>query len=784
VLRRRKDAAVAAMPAATGAPTDPGKAADAKPAPPKSDAPPPKPTLLQRLGDLPWGKLRPRMPDLKKSFGPFLMFLTVGLIIAYAIVLQAISPSTSGREISMTKVFKAAEQGLVQTAVFKEQDSNLLLRIADPPTSQPDPNAPPVTVPAPEGQPPAATATTAAPAPPPTILVPGKVHNYWLAYPSSDAATGDLTEKLLAGGAEVSHDHQNSKRILRFLAQFLMPLLILAAVFGLFFLIITGNAGTGSDIMGFSKFASKVQRRKKGTKGAVTFANVAGNEESLVELQEVVDYLMNPQQYAELGARAPKGVLLCGPPGTGKTLLAKAVAGEAAVPFIQLSGSEFVESLVGVGAARVRSLFAQARELAPCIIFIDELDAAGRQRGAGVGGGNDEREQTLNQLLVEMDGFSSAAGIAVLGATNRPDILDPALLRPGRFDRQIVIDVPDVKGREAILKIHMKNRPVDDDVDLEQIAKQVPGFTGAELANIVNEAALLAVRAHRHEIKQIDMEEAVDRVLAGPERRSHILSQDEKLLIAYHEAGHAVVAKGAGQTTGVLKLSVVARGLQLGHASTYSSADRLIQLDSELRAQLTTLLGGMAAEKLVFGQLSTGNGGDLEKATTLARKMVATWGMSDKVGRVQVLNEGAVFMGRDFASASHTSVESLNTVDFEIQRVLQEAEDVAFEICKANRKVLDEIVNELLLRETMVGPELEPILAKVKVLRPAIGAAGLLRRPSNGGSTKRPRRTVSAKSAEVTPAGVAVDTHADAHLDVTDRHADTVQTTWLEERDQ
>ena len=789
MLRRRKDAAIAAMPAATGAPSEPGKANTAKPAPAKTETPPAKPGALKRvlglLGGLPWEKLRPRFPDVKKAFGPFLMFLVVGLIIAYAIVLQAISPSTSGREISMTKVFKAAEQSLIGEAVFKEQDANLLLRIADPPTSKPDPNYIPPEPPAEGTPPPAANAPTTVPAPPPTILEPGKVHSYWLAYPSSDAATGDLTEKLLAGGAEVSHDHQNSKKILRFLAQFLMPLLILAAVFGLFFLIITGNAGGGGDIMGFSKFASKVQRRKKGTKGAITFDDVAGNEESLVELQEVVDYLMNPEEYAELGARAPKGVLLCGPPGTGKTLLAKAVAGEAAVPFIQLSGSEFVESLVGVGAARVRSLFQQARDLAPCIIFIDELDAAGRQRGAGVGGGNDEREQTLNQLLVEMDGFSSAAGIAVLGATNRPDILDPALLRPGRFDRQIVIDVPDVKGRKAILQIHMKGRPVDPDVDLDQIAKQVPGFTGAELANIVNEAALLAVRSHRHEIHQIDMEEAVDRVLAGPERRSHILSQDEKLLIAYHEAGHAVVARGAGQTTGVLKLSVVARGLQLGHASTYSSADRLIQLESELAAQLTTLLGGLACERLVFGQNSTGNAGDLEKATTLARKMVATWGMSDKVGRVQVLNEGAVFMGRDFASASHTSVDALNTVDSELQRVLHEAETVAYEICKANRKVLDQIVAELLERETMVGPELEPLLANVNVLRPAIGAAGLLRRPSNGGTTKRPRRSASAKSAgAASPAGVAVDTTAGAHLDVTDGHFEgTVGTTRLEDQD-
>ena len=386
-----------------------------------------------------------------------------------------------------------------------------------------------------------------------------------------------------------------------------------------------------------------------------------------------------------------------------------------------------------MGAARVRDLFRQARELAPCIIFIDELDAAGRQRGAGMGGGNDEREQTLNQLLVEMDGFSGSLGIVVLGATNRPDILDPALLRPGRFDRQIVIDVPDVKGRTEILRVHMRGRPAAEEVDLEQIAKQVPGFTGAELANVVNEAALLAVRARRHEICQTDMEEAVDRVLAGPERRSHVLTDDEKLIIAYHEAGHAVVAQGAGQAAGVLKLSIVARGLQLGHASTYSSADRLVSVRSELEGQLTTLLGGLAAERLVFNQVSTGNTNDLEKATTLARKMVATYGMSDTVGRVQVLHEGQVFMGRDFTASQHTSSDSLNKVDAELHRVLHEAEDRALAICQANSAVLDDIVAELLERETMVGPDLDPFLARVRVLHPPISLLASLRHATNGG---------------------------------------------------
>ncbi|HVF12439.1 MAG TPA: ATP-dependent zinc metalloprotease FtsH, partial [Actinomycetota bacterium] len=533
---------------------------------------------------------------------------------------------------------------------------------------------------------------------------------------------------------------QSEKKRLRFISQFLIPLLILAAVFSFFFLIITGGGGGAGDFLGFSTFAAKIQRRKKGTTGQITFKDIAAIDEGVTELQEVVDYLMNPTQFAEFGARAPKGVLLAGPPGTGKTLLAKAVAGEAGVPFIQLSGSEFVESLVGVGAARVRSLFAQARELAPCIIFIDELDAAGRMRGAGVGGGNDEREQTLNQLLVEMDGFAASAGIAVLGATNRPDILDPALLRPGRFDRQVVIDVPDVRGREDILKVHVRGRPLAPETDLSSIAKQTPGFTGAELANIINEAALLAVRRKRMEITQQDLEEAVDRVLAGPERKSHILTDEEKLLIAYHEAGHAIVARGAGQETGVLKLSIVARGLQLGHASTFSSADRLIMLRSEVEGQLITLLGGAAAEKLVFGEMSTGNTGDLEKATTIARKIVATYGMTDAVGRVQVLHEGAVFMGKDFGASQHTSSNILNSVDGEIRKILDDAEAKAMQICRANRQILDEIVEMLLERETMSGPDLEPTLARVKRLELPKSLTAASIRSGNGGPKPRKHR--------------------------------------------
>lgn len=669
-------------------------------------------------------KLKPKWPGFKKLFGPFLLLFFASLLVAEAFILQTLRPERVGREIGLAELYSAADTQLIREAEFKGQDSLILLRIAEPP-----PPPPPV----PEGE---AESEAPVEAPPPP---PEKIYRAWFAEPQSGALTSLIAEKIIPSGAKIVWDSQEEKKALRFVAQFLIPLLVLATIFAFFFLIITGQGGGAADFLGFSKFAARVQRRRGG-RGATTFKDVAAIDEGIGELQEVVEYLTSPTKFAELGARAPKGVLLVGPPGTGKTLLAKAVAGEAGVPFIQLSGSEFVESLVGVGAARVRSLFQQARALAPCIVFIDELDAAGRQRGAGVGGGNDEREQTLNQLLVEMDGFGTSLGVAVLGATNRPDILDPALLRPGRFDRQIVIDVPDVRGRTEILKVHARNRPIAPDCDLVSIAKQTPGFTGADLANIMNEAALLAVRRHRSEINQMDLEEAVDRVLAGPERKSHILTEEEKLMIAYHEAGHAVVARGAGQETGVLKLSIVARGLQLGHASTFSSADRLIMLSSEIDGQLTTLLGGMAAEKMLFGEVTTGNTKDLEKATNLARKMVATYGMTTAVGPLQVLHEGQVFMGRDFAAAQSTSSNILNSVDAEIRRILDEAESRALEICKTNKDVLDEIVDLLLERETLIGPELEPTLAKVKRLELPKAIAALATRSGNGGPNPRRHR--------------------------------------------
>ncbi|HEX9774406.1 MAG TPA: ATP-dependent zinc metalloprotease FtsH [Actinomycetota bacterium] len=534
---------------------------------------------------------------------------------------------------------------------------------------------------------------------------------FWTAYPRSDAQTAELMDSLLESGARVLVDQQTGKAQTRFVAQFLMPLIILASLFGLFFMLMAGKGGVAE----FANFSRLAGRRKDGAGDQITFADVAAAKEAKIELQEVVDYLGDPTRFAALGALAPKGVLLAGPPGTGKTLLARAVAGEAGVPFFSLSGSEFVESLVGVGAARVRDLFRQAREAAPAIVFIDELDAAGRQRGAGMGQGNDEREQTLNQMLVEMDGFSVTSGVVILGATNRPDILDPALLRPGRFDRQVVVDAPDIDGRTEILQLHARRRPLGEEVDLHRVAKQCPGFTGADLANLVNEASLLAVRARRTAIAQADLEEAIDRVVAGPERRSHVLTAEERRIVAYHEAGHAVTAAAIGMSTGVQKLSIIARGRSLGHTTTYAISDRLVLARSDLHRRLVTTLGGVAVEQLVFGEVTTSSQGDLRSASDLARSMVATYGMGKALGRVAVAKAaGEVFLGRDFTQMQQVSPATLEAVDGEIRELLEQAEHAAAEALRANRARVEEIAALLLEHETLSGVPLEDILGRVK----------------------------------------------------------------------
>src|SRR5438874_3195184 len=442
----------------------------------------------------------------------------------------------------------------------------------------------------------------------------------------------------------------------------------------------------------------------------VTFADVAGVEEAKYELQELVFFLKDPKNYGRLGAHVPKGILLVGPPGTGKTLLARAVAGEAGVPFFSISGSEFVEMFVGVGAARVRDLFEQARKAAPCIVFVDEIDAVGRQRGAGLGHANDEREQTLNQILVEMDGFDTNTNVIVVAATNRPDVLDPALLRPGRFDRQVVLDRPDIKGRKAILDVHVRGKPLDKNVDLLRIGQISPGFSGADLANVVNEAAILAARRNKKQIGQIDFEEALEKVALGPERRSRVITEKEKWIVAYHEAGHALCFKLLKHTNPVHKISVVSRGMALGYTMSLPQEDRYLQSKTEFEDKIAGLLGGNAAEKLIFGDTTTGAENDIEKATNIARKMVKEYGMSERLGTVALGHkEELVFLGREIGEQKNYSEKTAEAIDEEIRRLIDEGYAAAVQIITDHRDVLDHIAAALIQVETLDGDNLERV---------------------------------------------------------------------------
>ena len=451
----------------------------------------------------------------------------------------------------------------------------------------------------------------------------------------------------------------------------------------------------------------------------VTFADVAGLPEAVEELSEIRDFLTDPKRFERMGARIPKGVLLTGPPGTGKTLLARAVAGEAGVPFFSLSGSDFVELFVGVGASRVRRLFEQAKAAAPAIVFVDELDAVGRQRGAGVGGGNDEREQTLNQLLVEMDGFDATSGVIVLASTNRPDVLDSALLRPGRFDRTIVVDRPDLEGRVAVLEVHARGIPLAADVDLAVLARRTAGFTGADLQNLMNEAALLATRRGVSEVGVLELEEAIDRVVAGPERRSRLLSDGERRVIAYHEGGHALVGHALPGTDPVHRVTIIPRGRSLGSTLTLATEDRFLVRRSELIARLAMLLGGRAAEELVFVDPTTGAQDDIARATTIARQMVTEFGMSDALGPMRFGQpQGEVFLGRDLHSTPDYSDEVAARIDAEIRELIEQAHRIARTLLADNRPALDLLVTVLLEKETVQADEVEEILAGVRVAGP------------------------------------------------------------------
>jgi cell division protease FtsH len=618
---------------------------------------------------------------LKDPINTVLIFASIALTITFFVLLDDIQPSSSGERVPLSKVEKLAKQKQIQLATLLDNDSRVVVDTK-------------------EG------------------------FELYAAYPKSDAETSNLLKQLTEGGAVVEIDQQADKPSKQIMVQFLIPILLLVCLFVLFTRL-GQDAGAGA-FAGFSKFTGKGRKKGQAAPDRTTFENVAGAGEAVAELREIRDYLANPGRYAAVGARAPKGVLLVGPPGTGKTLLAKATAGEAEATFFSLSGSDFVESLVGVGAARVRDLFAQARKQAPALIFIDELDAAGRKRGAGVGQGNDEREQTLNALLVEMDGFGGDAGLVVLAATNRPDVLDPALLRPGRFDRQVTVDVPDVYGRLDILTLHCGKRPLAPGTSLDQIAKLTSGFSGAELANVVNEAALLTVREGRTEMDQPTLEEAIDRVVAGPARKTHALTDEERWVIAIHESAHAVVVRSTGQKVSAQKLSIVARGRQLGTAAhMLTDRDAVVMQEPDMRLHLIAIVAGYAAEKIEFGVVSTGVHDDLHSATGIAREMVTSYGMSDALGPVTIGEKaGEVFLGASLQELGSVGPATLELIDREVERIVGDAVTIAEEILRTNWSAIYETANALVEQETLSGVALDAVLSTVKPALLDLGATG------------------------------------------------------------
>jgi cell division protease FtsH len=631
----------------------------------------------------------------KDPLSTALIVASIVLAFLFFDLLGQIQPSTQGERIPLSRVSKLAEQKQIAEATLLDQDARVLLDTKD-----------------------------------------GRL--LYAAYPESDAQTSAMVKGLTASGAVVQVDQQWDKPAKQIVVQFLIPILLLVCLFVLFTRL-GQDAGAGA-FAGFSKFTGKGRKRKAGAPGRITFDDVAGAGEAVAELREIRDYLADPGKYATVGARAPKGVLLVGPPGTGKTLLAKATAGEADAAFFSLSGSDFVESLVGVGAARVRDLFAKARTMAPALIFIDELDAAGRKRGAGVGQGNDEREQTLNALLVEMDGFGGDAGIVVLAATNRPDVLDPALLRPGRFDRQVTVDVPDVHGRLEILGLHCGNRPLAPGTSLDQIAKLTSGFSGAELANVINEAGLLTVREGSAEMDQATLEEAIDRVVAGPARKSHALTREEQWVIAIHEAAHAVVTTSIGQKVSAQKLSIIARGRQLGtSASMLTDRDAVVMQEPDMRRHLISIVAGFAAEKMEFGVVSTGVHDDLHAATGLARQMVTSYGMSEALGPVTIGEKaGEVFLGASLQELGSVGPATLELIDREVERIVGDSVTRAEEVLRRNWNAVYEVANALVEQETLSGVALEALLSPVQATLLDFAAEGVAPPPR---SPQREART-------------------------------------------
>ena len=566
--------------------------------------------------------------------------------------------------------------------------------------------------------------------------------NYVVQYP--DRLTQSLTDKIVTSGASVKVSHSKSNPWITIFLENYLPIILIV---GLFLFAVNSMQGGGSRVMQFGKARAKTAGKDQ---PKVTFADVAGTDEAVAELQEIKEFLEAPSRFQALGAKIPKGVLLFGPPGTGKTLLARAVAGEAGVPFFSISGSDFVEMFVGVGASRVRDLFEQAKANAPAIVFMDEIDAVGRHRGAGLGGGHDEREQTLNQLLVEMDGFDVRGGVILIAATNRPDILDPALLRPGRFDRQIVVDRPDLAGRRQILGVHGKGKPLSRTADLDVLAKRTPGFTGADLANLLNEAAILAARRNLRQIGMRECEEAIDRVLAGPERKTLVMSEHDKLVTAYHEAGHAIVGHLLTHADPIHKVSIVARSRSLGLTFTLPE-DRYNHSRSQLRDMMAMALGGRTAEELVFEEPTTGAENDIEKVTRIARAMVTEYGMSDRLGPQQLgQRDGEVFLGRDLGHQANYSEEVAAAIDREVRLLIDEAHDRARAVLTHHRATLDRMARELVEKETLDSMDLEEILGPLGVWPPTSPTRG--KRPSIAGDSDGKRRNGRGGAGTVIPA--------------------------------
>jgi len=605
-----------------------------------------------------------------------LLGLLVVFLGVYGAALWVMQPAEPGEALSYDELVAAAEDGRVAQARFLDEDARVV------------------------GQ----------------LTTTGEEQPFHTAYPASDAATSDLLSTLAENGAQVSVEAQTVKGLVRFVTQFLLPLVILANLFALFFALRSGGRGDGGGATSeFRLFASMGNRQTGKTQDRpVRFQDVAAADEAVAEVADLRDYLADPKAVHAMGATPPKGVLLRGPPGSGKTLLAKAVAGEASAAFYSVSGSEFVESLVGVGAARVRDLFAQARRNAPAILFVDELDAVGRQRGAGLGGGHDEREQTLNELLVQMDGFTASEGVVVVGATNRPDILDPALLRPGRFDRQVTIDRPDRDGRLEILKLHARGKHLaNPEADLPAVAAATPGFTGADLANVLNEAALLAVRERATTIGYPHLEEAVERVIGGARSKPARYTEADTRRLAVHEAGHTVVAAALGQTANLEKVSILARGKGVGHLQLLGEQTAFpTRLDFE--ARITVAMGGLVAEELVFGHFSVGSEEDLQRATRLAKDLAGRYGMSDRLGRARLLaRDGQVFLGRDYLATAEVSQPTLEELDGEVRRLLDAQEQLVGQILADHRQLLDELADALTRQETLKGRDLHQRLGEV-----------------------------------------------------------------------